>query len=927
MKTSPTNMKMMPRDRFTPFALALVLLLTPLASAFAAAAGGEVSGTVTDPKGAVIVGATVTVVNAAGATVATGTTDGQGRYTLPNVPPGTYTVVVLAGGFKEARRDQLKVEEGKSASADFKLEVGLTETSVTVGVSGVKANTDPVYTKLREQGTSPQDFTGDYAQVNNLVLKRDAAAFTLRSGELYFLPAVEGRVTGAIFIGDGEFTLTPPVEHEKRSLALFTGEPSITEQFTRLTLRFTDKTFDEIKSSPQARMGQGGPQSARARDIFRENQTLVRRELRTNADLRVLVDLYTPERPGFFAAYIEGKRFQKLIFQIDPLGIPEVSPEEVLLASYGESDGGLWTAFHLTDEYNAGKGNSDEDHRIFDISHHQIDAAIKGTQIAATDTVTLTPLIKGTRVLPFDLFRTLRVNRVRDEQGRDLQFIQESKNRDADFALIWPEPLEVGKSYKVTVEYQGGDALLDVGGGNFFLLPRSTWYPNNGGSQFGDRATFDMTFRYPKGKMLIGTGATTAPDAIDGSYAVARWSSGETELAVAGFNYGTFKKKQVLDKDTGYQIEFYANESLPDFMRGAEDAGMGSMTTTGMADSAIADAQNSTRIFNSFFGKLPYTRVAMTQQPAGNFGQAWPTLIYMPFTAFMDSTQRWLSSGGNIRMATNDFFRYVGPHEVAHQWWGHIIGWKSYRDQWMSEGFAEFSTSLYAQTVRRAREVHRVLGGSAQAHRRVAPADEGSQALHGGPRHAGLPPHQRQDRRVLPVPRLPEGRLHSPHAADDDVRPQDRGRALQGHDAGLHQDALQQGRLDRGLQARGREAHDAGDEPRRQRPDGLVLQPVGLRHGGAELQARVLGQRRHADRAHHAVGRLGQLRHARPRLHRLRQGLDQARVGQGARQQDRRTRRDQTPAGSQEARRRRPQGRPRRERREPEREVGVNRKP
>ena len=45
------------------------------------------------------------------------------------------------------------------------------------------------------------------------------------------------------------------------------------------------------------------------------------------------------------------------------------------------------------------------------------------------------------------------------------------------------------------------------------------------------------------------------------------------------------------------------------------------------------------------------------------------------------------------------FFKIVAPHEVAHQWWGHILGWKSYRDQWMSEGFAEFSASLYAQLV------------------------------------------------------------------------------------------------------------------------------------------------------------------------------------------------------------------------------------
>jgi aminopeptidase N len=53
-----------------------------------------------------------------------------------------------------------------------------------------------------------------------------------------------------------------------------------------------------------------------------------------------------------------------------------------------------------------------------------------------------------------------------------------------------------------------------------------------------------------------------------------------------------------------------------------------------------------------------------------------------------------------VRGGTNNFWRYVAPHEIAHQW-GHIIGWDSYHDQWMSEGFAEFSSSLYVQYIRK----------------------------------------------------------------------------------------------------------------------------------------------------------------------------------------------------------------------------------
>ena len=677
-------------------ACALVALAT-LSLPAARAAGGEIAGTVTDPKGALVANAAVTVADAATGQTFTAVTDKQGRFKVSGLPAGLYTVTVAAEGFGPFRRESVRVEEGKTVSVDARLEVAAVGADITVRAGAKGGKGDEVYQQLRQQG-GPQDFAGDYAVVSNLVLKRDAATFTLKSGELYFLPEVDGRRTSAVFVGDGEFALTPPVECEKRSLALFTGEPSITEQFTKLTLRFTDKTFDEVKASPAVKMGAGGPQAGRARDIFNDNKQLLRKELHTNLELRALVDLYAPQRPGFFVAFIGGKRFEKLVFQLDPSGIPDVSPEEVLLASYGVTDGGLWAAFHLTDEYRKGTASSDEDHRIYDITHHQIDGAISGAKITANDTVTFRVLAAGTRVLPFSLYRTLRVSRVRDEQGRDLQFVQEGKNEDADFGVIWPEPLEAGKTYKVTVEYGGSDALFDVGGGNYFLGPRSTWYPNNDGTQFGDRAAFDMTFRYPKGKTLIGTGLLSEPESRDGDLTVAKWSSGGKELAVAGFNYGRFKKKQVLDQDTGYQIEFYANEDLPNFMQGAES--VGSMSTTGMADSAIADAQNSSRIFSAYFGKLLFPRIAMTQQPAASFGQAWPTLVYMPFTAFMDSTQRYLATG-SAQYAGSKFFKIVGPHEVAHQWWGHMVGWKSYRDQWMSEGFAHLSASLYLQFVER----------------------------------------------------------------------------------------------------------------------------------------------------------------------------------------------------------------------------------
>jgi len=37
----------------------------------------------------------------------------------------------------------------------------------------------------------------------------------------------------------------------------------------------------------------------------------------------------------------------------------------------------------------------------------------------------------------------------------------------------------------------------------------------------------------------------------------------------------------------------------------------------------------------------------------------------------------------------------------AHQWWGHAVGWASYHDQWLSEGFADFSAGLFLQQMQK----------------------------------------------------------------------------------------------------------------------------------------------------------------------------------------------------------------------------------
>jgi len=178
---------------------------------------------------------------------------------------------------------------------------------------------------------------------------------------------------------------------------------------------------------------------------------------------------------------------------------------------------------------------------------------------------------------------------------------------------------------------------------------------------------------------------------------------------VAGFNYGKYQTKSL--KHQQFEVNVYTNPGLQDSMRELQimleddpslstELGIsaGGLNTTGMAQSAAAEAANSLALYTAYFGDAPYRALSITQQAADNFGQSWPTLVFLPFTAFFDKTmQHQLGlSAGTGRL----FFQEVGPHEVAHQWWGHTVGWRTYHDVWLSEGFAQFSAGLYVHRVK-----------------------------------------------------------------------------------------------------------------------------------------------------------------------------------------------------------------------------------
>ena len=471
-------------------------------------------------------------------------------------------------------------------------------------------------------------------------------------------------------------------------------------------LRFTDGTYDELKGA--------GKQATGTCDAapLRNSAKAMRKELNYNLDARILQDVISPEQGGLFVAFVHGKHYDgKTLLTIDPHGAHGVYPEEISLETYDESKRGIWSAFHYSAEYAKGTASSSEKNAVVHIEHQQLETEIdKSGRLEGKAVISMVARVPGVRAVPFALFASLRVSSVTGQSGEALNFVQENKQEDPQFWVILSKAMAKDERFNITVHYAGSDAIQSEGSGNYYPVARNNWYPNFASGEFGEYTTYDMTFRIPKGMTMVATGNLVS-DTNDGNHNVTVWKA-EPPITVAGFNFGTFKKEDTKLEKPPMEVASFANSDPPDWVNrvkqnsstagtyfggpvGGTGQALGSMNTTSLNKKALGEAQFALAVYSEYFGALPFKNLAMTQQTATNYGQSWPMLVYLPMSYLLDETTRHYLGMSEAY----GYFTVVAPHEVAHQWWGHDVGFNSYRDQWMSEGFAEMSASLYIQYV------------------------------------------------------------------------------------------------------------------------------------------------------------------------------------------------------------------------------------
>lgn len=580
--------------------------------------------------------------------------------------------------------------------------------------------------------------------VRNASLDRPSLHITLEDGTIAFTKDVLGKITGAFFQGEGEVLLLPPNDVERKSMSLFTGMAILEERFSTAYFRFNDNTAAEMQPGLRA------PQDAQ--DFVARWDETARNLARADA-MRLLATLSellpiagsTPEAlpartqapdDRMLHARLQGNKLGVFDIVFDSTAGEQVEAGQSKTAENGNAYYDVWTSFSIV---NAGRKEAVEK----DISQtlpaetgtredpivvrsYVIDTHILPPKELDAD-VTLELDVKrgGSRFLAFELSRFLQVKSV-EADGTAVEFIHNpavegtrlARSGNDLLAVILPKPAVAKQKIKLRFVY-GGEVIAEAGKGLLYVGERGTWYPNRGMNM----ADFDLTFHYPPGWTLLATGkpvermqqpapSSQAAPQNSGVEQVAHWIS-ERPIPVAGFNLGKYIRGAA---QTGsVTVEAYATAGLerefpqaPPQLIQIEPTPLhrtpmsqippASITPTppSPARNASAVAETAAQAIHSYaerFGPFPYSKLALTQLP-GRESQGFPGLIFLSSYAFLTRQEQI-----DLRMSPVQTLldQLVPAHEAAHQWWGDLVTWSTYRDQWFSEGLANYCSLMLLQ--------------------------------------------------------------------------------------------------------------------------------------------------------------------------------------------------------------------------------------
>ena len=586
----------------------------------------------------------------------------------------------------------------------------------------------PLYDELREAQVTHA------GQIRDGRLRIDRFEIELTDGHLYLAPEIDGIVSTAVFLGDGLVRAYPPDAIEHHQLQKLSDEHHLEEAFDRLILRFTDDTADRLAALTTAAPERN---TDKANDLLEERRRdLLNRQL-INPDSRVLEDLLRrqagtlPPGRAYVLTDIDSKDHGWLTIEVEPNEL-----EEVRLTRYDRvrRTVDVWMSFDMLSDYGPAHRNGvldgfavdpdalDDDEMTgialglparsivpdregwaarVDVPRAQVDLALEGNGDARGVAALLVVPLEATRGLRLRISPLLEITDARwrpdttggapevalfpapdggettpdtepDEpaalRGERIPFVQERHNRRLEddrfepwMTVTLPRTVAAGERFILELAYEGELVQRLRQSSDFLLKDTLFWRPRHPDTR---TTRLDLTFRVPE-QYRVASAGTLREERVDDDTRIMRWVTSEPVRSMA-FHYGRFDVTEV-ERNASPAVSVYANANHRGF-------------APGNREKTIGDLTDSISLYTDYFGPFPFESLLVTETPTLG-GEAFSGLLLLSSQTF-----------GALNSGESELFR---AHEVAHQWWGAAIDWEDYRDQWMTEGFAQYAGALY----------------------------------------------------------------------------------------------------------------------------------------------------------------------------------------------------------------------------------------
>ncbi len=536
-------------------------------------------------------------------------------------------------------------------------------------------------------------------EIRGLVLNTGMALFKIEHGILFPATPVGERTVEMVFQGSAKLVLKPPDEIEAGQLELFTGSPVIEERVEEAVLAINlNAAADAIFGRPPVAELDAGTRG-RAQEIF--EQWLQRPERRLfGVESAIFQDaLGDPLVEGYFAGWFRGEELEEMLYLVDPN-----APEQVTLGRFttldasnkeqrklsralhrqqrkgrligvSVADFGLWDTW-LSASHRDQDGSARPGAQAFEPRHYELDLALTEPrfELEGRARLHLRALSSLSRIVRLELHSDLQVRRASIDGAESLFFRQspavEVTDPTAEVLVVLPRTPQQGEDLVLEIEYSG--QLIDkIASKSFALRSTTHWYPHAGTV---DRATYDVTLHWPAKLDLVAAGRLL-DSGTDGAGRRFERRRLEHPTLAFGFEVGRFHtlKRQAGDVEVTLACDAAGSRLLDKKSR----------------EELLATVVDSLDYLEQTFGPYPLDQLVVVTAPR-LFSQSLLGFVTLSSPAMSDAS--WLT----WLMGFEDR-RTVVAHELAHQWWGHVVSWHSYRDQWISEAMANYAAVLYAR--------------------------------------------------------------------------------------------------------------------------------------------------------------------------------------------------------------------------------------